>query len=164
MIKQVNRHADVYCTYMYIMITSQRDWYRHHIVWKEKDNNRKRVAPSVVTIRSSYEWKWNMNSLDCFFVRFFLFSFLFVCLLKRICITDQNTQVNKAWEMLSGTYIQFKIIMRRKKLTQLAAAQHQQSFSFLNFKRTKTKERERERKIIQKRWIKLSMLIGLLKM
>ena len=35
--------------------------------------------------------------------------------------------------------------MRRKKLTQLAAAQHQQSFSFLNFKRTKTKEREREK-------------------
>jgi len=145
MIKQVNRHADVHCTYVDydyffsatdIGITSYE---------KEKDNNRKRVAPSVVTIRSSYEWKWNMNSLDCFFVRFFLFSFLFVCLLKRICITDQNTQVNKAWEMLSGTYIQFKIIMRRKKLTQLAAAQHQQSFSFLNFKRTKTKERERER-------------------
>jgi hypothetical protein len=43
--------------------------------------------------------------------------------------------------MLSGTYIGIEII-RRKKL-KLAAAQHQQSFSFFSFK-------ERERDNIQK--------------
>jgi hypothetical protein len=44
--------------------------------------------------------------------------------------------------MLSGTYDKIEIIIRRKKL-KLAAAQHQQSFSFFYFK-------EREGEIIQK--------------
>ncbi len=57
-IKKLHRHADFYCLYY--------DYFSENDIGitsyeKEKDNNRKRVAPSVVTIRSSYEWKWNMN-------------------------------------------------------------------------------------------------------
>ena len=43
---------------------------------REKTTIGKRVAPSVVTIRSSYEWKWNMNFawLLLRFLLLFLFS------------------------------------------------------------------------------------------
>lgn len=60
---------------IFIMIISHRLISASHRRKKEKDNNRKRVAPSVVTIRSSYEWKWNMNLLDCFFALSFSVCF-----------------------------------------------------------------------------------------
>ncbi len=47
--------------------------------------------------------------------------------------------------MLSGTYIAFEIIIIRRKKLKLAAAQHQQSFSFFCFKK-----KERGEMIIQK--------------
>ncbi len=55
-------HTDMPTSIVCIVITSQRRMISaSHRMKKKKTKERKRVAPSVVTIRSSYEWKWNMN-------------------------------------------------------------------------------------------------------